>query len=226
MLAFPTLSLPLGELCDLLRPVEPTASVYLGPPIDVLGDPEWEPVLRRRRIAGHLAEQGAPNLTIDAIVGHLARHPSVSTDYAVFARDGRVVLAQHVPGVAVGISAYTAPALVGPLLASHQREAKVEPWDGFDVSDVRATVEALAAGRVRRLLLVDDPDDRRTAWFAADLLCATDDTIPADRARYAQRGRLVDVAIRAAILGGANVTVLTAAEGSGLPGGLAAILTQ
>jgi hypothetical protein len=223
MLAFPITSVPLSELRDLLVPIEPTASVYQAPTGSHSGDPEWEPILRRRRIAQHLAEQGASNPTIDAILGHLARLPERTPGYAVFARDGRVVLAQYLSGAATNLAAYAAPAKVGPLLAWTRQQVADEPWNEVDIAGARLTVHALAEGRVRRLLIVDDPDDRRLGWFGADLLCTMEED---GRPPSAQRARLTDIAIRAAVLTGATVTVLTAAEGSRMPDGMAALVTQ
>lgn len=222
MLAFPAMSVPLSELHDLLLPIEPTASVYLAPAGSPARDPDWAVMLRRRWIARHLAEQGASNPTIDAILGLLARLPEATAGYAVFARDGRVVLSQYLPGAITNLAAYAAPAKVGPLLAWARQQAVDEPWNGVDIVGARFTIRALAEARVRRLLIVDDPGDRRIGWFGADLLCATDE---GERPPHAQRARLTDIAIRAAVLTGATVSVLTAAEGSRLPDGMAAIVT-
>ena len=224
MLTFPTLSTPLSDLHELMRPVEPVASVYLGPPVDGFPDPDRERILRRRGIAKHLAEQGAPNPTIDAVVGHLARIPAMHADYAVFARNGRIVLTQAMPGAVSHLAAYSAPPKLGPLLAWHRSQEHDEPWSLVDIAGARPTILALAEDRVRRLLIADDPGIRRFGWFGHDLLCAVDEPESGIRYPYAQRGNLIDIAIRAAVLNGAAVTVLTAAEGRHLPDGMAALL--
>ena len=224
MLTFPALSTPLSDLHDLMRPVEPVASVYLGAPVDGFPDPEWERILRRRHIAKHLGEQGAPNATIDAVVGHLARVPAMHADYAVFARNGRVVYAHAMPGSVSYLAAYSAPPKIGPLLAWQRSQESEAPWSLVDIAGVRPTIQALAEDRVRRLLIVDGPGTRQFGWFGPDLLCALEEPESGVRYPYAQRGSLTDIAIRAAVLNGAAVTILTAEEGHRLPGGMAALL--
>jgi peptide subunit release factor 1 (eRF1) len=73
-----------------------------------------------------------------------------------------------------------------------------------------ATFQALTRAQVGTLLLSDRPDDDRTAWFGArgqsvaldrETLLASGETTPTE-------GRLVDVAVRAALLSGAAVRVL------------------
>jgi hypothetical protein len=72
----------------------------------------------------------------------------------------------------------------------------------LSVWTVSDTLGALASGRVRTLLVADDPNDGRLAWFGADLLCT-------DRPqRGLALGRLVDVAVRAALLTDADVHVV------------------
>ena len=72
------------------------------------------------------------------------------------------------------------------------------------------TIAALAAARVDTLLIHDDPDDARTAWFGpepgmvAESAAALAD-MGVDRPREA---RLVDVAIRAAFATGAAVRLI------------------
>jgi hypothetical protein len=78
------------------------------------------------------------------------------------------------------------------------------------VEGIPATLAALAAGRVGTLFVADDPGDERTAWFGPDVLCAAD--------RHAitgtvVRGRLVDVAVRAALRTDAEVRVVDVAAG-------------
>jgi len=73
-----------------------------------------------------------------------------------------------------------------------------------------ATISALAAARVDTLLVRDDPDDDRTAWFGPEPgmvaeTAATLSDMGVDRPREA---RLVDVAIRAAFATGAAVRMI------------------
>jgi hypothetical protein len=94
--------------------------------------------------------------------------------------------------------------------------------DRFDESDphhvvkgIPATLAALAAGRVATLFVADDPDDERTAWFGPDVLCATGrDAIGGT----ASRGRLIDVAVRAALLTDAEVRIVDVAAGRFIDG--------
>ena len=75
---------------------------------------------------------------------------------------------------------------------------------------VAPTIAALAAARVDTLLIHDDPDDNRTAWFGPEPgmvaeTAATLSDMGVDRPREA---RLVDVAIRAAFSTGAAVRIV------------------
>jgi hypothetical protein len=91
---------------------------------------------------------------------------------------------------------------------------------------VAATFTALARAQVDTLLVSDRPDDRRSAWFGEaghhaaldrDALLAAGVTTPAE-------GRLVDVAVRAALTTGATVRVL-GTEDERAPGeGIGALL--
>ncbi|KAB7843763.1 hypothetical protein [Streptomyces mobaraensis] len=94
---------------------------------------------------------------------------------------------------------------------------------GHAVEGVRATLDALAVGRVGTLTVTDDPRDQRTAWFGdspAELAERRDD-LPPDGGGEPHEGRLADVAVRAALLTGADVRVLepgeprTPAQGAG-----------
>jgi len=77
---------------------------------------------------------------------------------------------------------------------------------------VRATLAALAAARVDTLLIHDDPDDERTAWFGPEpgMVGETEAAITelGTGAGAPQQARLVDVAIRAAFTSGAAVRVI------------------
>lgn len=77
---------------------------------------------------------------------------------------------------------------------------------GTAVAGADAVCRALSEGRVRTLLIVDDVDDDRIAYFATDgsPACAT-----AESDGMAE-GRLVDVAVRAALLTDADVRVVPA----------------
>ncbi len=89
-------------------------------------------------------------------------------------------------------------------------ERFTERGPGGTVEGVPATLAALAAGRVDTLFVADDTDDERTAWYAPHVLCAaTRDEIARDAgAGQPAAGRLVDVAVRAALLTDAEVRVM------------------
>jgi hypothetical protein len=81
---------------------------------------------------------------------------------------------------------------------------------GLAAEGVAGTLGALADGRVHTLLVADDPQDTRVAWFSDDMLCAEKPSAPATPTLSA--GRLVDVAIRAAVLTGAEIIVIPPAQ--------------
>jgi len=76
-----------------------------------------------------------------------------------------------------------------------------------------ATLAALARGQVEVLLVHDDPDDDRTAWFGPQptQLATTPDDIGAMGVDAPRQGRLVDVALRGALGTGAAVRVVPGA---------------
>jgi hypothetical protein len=90
---------------------------------------------------------------------------------------------------------------------------------GRGIDGLGPTLRALAAGRVQTLLLATRPDDDRTAWFGARTLCA--ETPTADEP--VQIGRLVDVAVRAALLTDAEVRFVTRIQPGGLVDGIGAV---
>jgi Bacterial archaeo-eukaryotic release factor family 2 len=85
---------------------------------------------------------------------------------------------------------------------------------GTAVHGADATLDALAAGRVGTLFVADHEDDRRVAWFGAGRLCAVR-PVPGGT-----RGRLIDVAVRAALLTDAEVRIVPPGT---VPGDLAAL---
>ncbi|MEV5508065.1 Vms1/Ankzf1 family peptidyl-tRNA hydrolase [Streptomyces orinoci] len=81
---------------------------------------------------------------------------------------------------------------------------------GHAVMGVNETLEALSVGRLRILAVTDDPQDQRTAWFGpspTDVRERRED-LPEGGGPEAHEGRLADVAVRAALLTGADVRVL------------------
>jgi hypothetical protein len=73
------------------------------------------------------------------------------------------------------------------------------------VEGAAETFAALAAGRVDVLVVVDGPADGRLAWCGSDLLCSLARPEWTDRVVH---GRMVDVAVRAALLTDAHVCVV------------------
>lgn len=68
------------------------------------------------------------------------------------------------------------------------------------------TLEALSAGRVQTLLVHDDPgDDRRARFDRQGLWCAQAGDTPSPPDAEEAEGRLVDVAVRSALLGDAEI---------------------
>jgi hypothetical protein len=77
----------------------------------------------------------------------------------------------------------------------------------------KATIEALAAARVDTLLIHDDPDDDRSAWFGPEpgMVALDRKTLSDMGVDQPQQARLVDVAIRAAFTTGASVRIVPSA---------------
>ncbi|RLU79939.1 hypothetical protein CTZ27_35915 [Streptomyces griseocarneus] len=87
---------------------------------------------------------------------------------------------------------------------------------GHAVEGVGDTLGALAEGRVATLAVTDDPADTRTAWFGpapTDVYERRENFVPNGSGPLV-RGPLADVAVRSALLTGADVRVL----GPGTPG--------
>ena len=80
---------------------------------------------------------------------------------------------------------------------------------GLAVEGVADTVDALARGRVATLLVQDTPTDSRTAWFGAgptDVYPDREAAVVSDAP--VRSGRLIDIAVRSALLSGAHVRVI------------------
>ena len=114
---------------------------------------------------------------------------------------------------------------VAEQIAAHVAQANGSLLERFDaergphgraVDGVAQTLEALAAGRVETLLIVDNPADERRAWFGPDLLCVDDPSQTGRPVDGLRDGRLVDVAVRAALLTDAEVRVVDAGPSEGI----------
>ena len=92
------------------------------------------------------------------------------------------------------------------------------------VQGVSATIGALAAARVDTLLIHDDPDDGRTAWFGPEpgMVAEAATTLSDLGVDDPQEARLVDVAIRAAFATGAAVRIIP--SGGSVQDGIGGIL--
>jgi hypothetical protein len=87
---------------------------------------------------------------------------------------------------------------------------------GLAVEGVHGTLGALARDRVRTLLVADEPADPRTAWFGAEPTEVYAVRVSTAGGAEVRPGRLADVAVRAALLTGADVRVIPAGT-PGLP---------
>lgn len=95
---------------------------------------------------------------------------------------------------------------------------------GLAVEGTRPTLRALSAGAVSTLFVVPETVDDRTAWFGP----APTDVLPADAdppTQWTRRHRapLIDVAVRAALLTGADVRVVAPDTPQAPPEGIGAL---
>jgi hypothetical protein len=146
----------------------------------------------------------------------------------------RQIILRHVPGGRGhdGSEAVRRAAIaeaVGGYVADRARAALerfTERGKGGTVEGEAATLSALAAGRIDTLLVNElvnnDRDDERKAWYGPDTLCAASpdgiDGIDGDETGQPVAGRLVDVAVRAALLTDAEVRVVGAPLRDGIGG--------
>jgi hypothetical protein len=95
---------------------------------------------------------------------------------------------------------------------------------GAAVAGIEQTLTALDQGRLRALVVVDDRNDVRNAWTGTDLLCSAYPRGCTAPESWVRAGRMVDVAVRAALLTRADVRVLSRPDGAELPGGIGGLL--
>lgn len=96
--------------------------------------------------------------------------------------------------------------------------------DGLAVDGATAVLEALARGRVRTLLLAPDTGAPRTAWYGPEGTdVSTQRAVVARTGARPREGRLVDIAVRAALLTRADVRVVPASDRRLPPDGIAAL---
>jgi hypothetical protein len=92
------------------------------------------------------------------------------------------------------------------------------------VEDVKDTLDALACGRVATLLVRPFAADSRVALFGTgptDIY--PDHDAAAQSSAPVRSGRLIDVAVRSALLSGAHVRVITQSTPSEPVGGIGAL---
>src|SRR3954447_13985578 len=111
--------LDIATIRDLVRPLEPAASVYLRATTpDAALDSAEELAIRIRMVEERLRTQGADESTVEAVAAALARHPSPQAGVAVLATGGNVVLEHPLPdGTPNDRARFGAPADVIPLLS-------------------------------------------------------------------------------------------------------------
>lgn len=97
---------------------------------------------------------------------------------------------------------------------------------GSAAEGVPATFEALRLGRVRTLLVTHDPADGRTAWYGpapTDIADEHERGPLLGQLEGVRHGRLADVAVRSAVLGGAEVRVLSPGRAAAPADGIGAL---
>lgn len=109
--------------------------------------------------------------------------------------------------------------------AAHQRERLLWVFDeerapgGLAVEGEDPTLAALAEGRVGTLVVAQPVvDDPRQAWFGAGGAEVAAAARPVPSWEHPRRGPLLDVAVRSALLSGADVRVVPVGEGAPLEG--------
>lgn len=90
--------------------------------------------------------------------------------------------------------------------------------EGLAVQGVEPTLAALAEARVDTLMVHDDPDDDRTAWYGPEpaLVAAHPEPLRELGVEDPARARLVDVALRGALGTGAGVRMVPKVPSDGL----------
>jgi hypothetical protein len=166
----PSTKLSVDSIRDLVRPTEPSASVYLREPSRRPADSGEDMLLRRRAIATTLRGQGADDATVAAVDGSLDGLP-YPVESALFAMSGQTRLAQPVPGaVAQDNASFGAPAKVAPLLSwLHEHPAHVVVLTDRTGADITSTPAGALQGVTRTVTGPDDEIERNApgGWAQA-----------------------------------------------------------
>jgi len=155
--------LDVATIRDLVRPLEPAASVYLRATTpDAALDSAEELAIRIRMVEERLRTQGADESTVEAVAAALARHPSPQAGVAVLATGGNVVLEHPLPdGTPTDRARFGAPADVIPLLSWLWRHpAYVLVVTDRTGADVTAVPAGAASGPTRAVVGPDDEIER------------------------------------------------------------------
>ena len=144
---------------DVVRPVAPVASVYLGPPPpEALSTVVRDIDLRAQSLLRRLREAGAARATVAAVEQFLAGQPPKPVEMAIFAAGDEVSHVVPVPGAGTAdLAMFGAPAHAVPVLAWLQRRpayvSVVADRAGADITVVpRGSVEGHTS-------VVEGPDD-------------------------------------------------------------------
>jgi len=146
-----------AALRDVVRPVAPVASVYLGlrapgGTVDLRRDLR----LREETLAQRLVEQGAGRPTVDAIIAYLGGQRVSPTELALFAAEGELLLAQEMAG-SFDLAYHRTPAHLLPLLSWLQGRP---PYVVVVTDRTGADLTRYARGAVEgRTTVVEGPDD-------------------------------------------------------------------
>jgi hypothetical protein len=148
-------ALSVDAIRELVRPVTPVVSVYLGPPSPY---PHEDLDLRWRTLAVELSTAHADPATLAAITDRLAALEPLPGELAVFAANGDVLMAQPIPGASPFDRAeFGAPASVIPLLSwLQQHPAYVVVVTDRTGADITAVPEGAWSATT---MVVQGPDD-------------------------------------------------------------------
>ncbi|MGM1061418.1 hypothetical protein [Saccharothrix sp. Mg75] len=171
-----------------------------------------------------------PGAVLDACRATLAGFPARLVVVRGEERLAESLRAELAPAATVRRVRETSPARLAEVARSTARLWAAQSLADFDersaipghtAAGVEATLDALARGRVRELLVAGTTADPATAWFGTAARHVLDGRRSAPWAR--RSGPAVDVAVRAALLGDVPVRVLRPGAPGTPAGGIAAL---